>query len=196
MFPEVEVLDFAGPFEVFSVARTTAEEEAVPLFHVTTVGKSAGVVSARNGLQVITSYGLQAVPQADVLVLPGGDGRRKAMADPVILAWVKTQTAGAQLVLTVCTGAFILGEAGLLPSVATTHHGRFEEFEERYPGCALRKGTKFVDAGSVITSGGISAGIHASLYTVGRLHGAAAADATAAYMEYDFRFAAHSGEVL
>lgn len=182
LFEEVEVLDFAGPFEVFGVAGG-----ADGLYRVITVAENAGPVLARNMLNVIPSYDFASMPHADILVIPGGYGTRRERLRPEMLAFIRDKAAAAELVLSVCTGALLLAKAGLLAGLhATTHRGALAELAIDEPYCVVLPNARVVDNGKVILSAGISMGIEASLHIVARQHGAAVADATAAYMEYDW----------
>jgi transcriptional regulator GlxA family with amidase domain len=171
--------------EVFSVTGRRAGQEP---FHVFTCAEKAGPVFARNQLSVNPRYTLATAPRADILVIPGGFGTRREMNNPVILEWLQQSARDAEIVLSVCTGALILGKAGLLNGLtATTHFGAIELLRETAPGATVRDNMRFVDNGKIITAAGISAGIDASLYLVGRLLGLNVAEETARYMEYDWR---------
>ena len=181
LFDEVEVLDFAGPFEVFGVTGRNREEKP---FEVMTCAEKSPVI-ARNGLSVNVTHLLANAPKADLLVVPGGWGTRTAMKNPVMLDWVRNRAKESELVLSVCTGSLILGAAGLLDGLeATTHHAAFDILKTAAPGAKVREDLRVVDAGKVITSGGISAGIDMALHVVARLLGEAEARETARYMEY------------
>ena len=182
IFDEVEVLDFAGPFEVFSVTGRTRE---VKPFNVYTVAEHKGEVLARNSLSVNPRCTIHDCPPADVVIIPGGWGTRSAMNNTVIVNWIRHVAAEAELVLSVCTGALLLGKAGLLNGLeATTHHMQFDMLAQTSPTTKVVRDRRYVDAGKVVTSGGISAGIDMSLHVVGRLLGPEAARETAEYMEY------------
>jgi transcriptional regulator GlxA family with amidase domain len=182
LFDNVEVLDFAGPFEVFSV---TAEINPGKLFQVYTVAEEQRPILARNGLSVNPDYALGDCPLPDILIVPGGQGTRKAMKVASILDWVKDMAEGVELVLSVCTGSLVLGAAGLLDGLqVTTHHQVFDLLREVVPAAEVLEDQRFIDNGRVITSGGISAGIDMSLYVVGKLLGEEYMRKTAAYMEY------------
>ncbi|GAB3556234.1 DJ-1/PfpI family protein [Spirosoma fluminis] len=193
LFNEIEVLDFAGPFEVFGVAgRQTGNQ---PPFQVFTVAER-GPVYARNGLCITPTYLLNDHPKADVLVIPGGGGyhpdgtpygSRREMDNPAILNWVRRTAESAELVLSVCTGALILAKAGLLDGLsATTHFLAADSLQQMSPSTMVKPAERFVDNGRVITSAGISAGIDMALYVVGKLLGKEVADETARYMQYDY----------
>jgi transcriptional regulator GlxA family with amidase domain len=182
IFPDVEVLDFGGPFEVFSV--TGRDRDPKP-FRVRLVAEQPGPVLARNGLSVNPDHTLADCPPADLLLVPGGMGTRPLMHNATVVDWVRSRAAESELVLSVCTGALILGKAGLLDGLAaTTHHGALDLLRQTAPTTDVRENTRFVDNGRVITSGGIAAGIDMALHVVGRLLGADVAAETARYMEY------------
>lgn len=182
VFDDVEVLDFAGPFEVFGVARSAVDE---PLFTVHTVAQTAGVVRARNGLLVTPSHSFASAPPAEVVVIPGGFGTRPLLHRPDVLGWIRKSAAAAEITASVCTGALLLAKAGLLAGqAATTHHSRFETLREIEPSATVREGVRFVDGGRIATAAGISAGLDLSLHLVARLHDEETARRTAAYMEY------------
>lgn len=182
LFAEVEVLDFAGPFEVFAV---TDEVRGYNTFNVFTVAAAPGPIRARNGLRVVPDHDFSSCPPPDLLVVPGGFGTRALIRQPEIIAWVRTQSARAELTLSVCTGAIVLGRAGLLDGLrATTHHECFDLLRENAPRATVVETERFVDNGRILTAAGISAGIDCSLHVVARLLGADAAGITARYMEY------------
>jgi len=182
VFQDVEVLDFCGPFEVFSVAGKKIQKK---YFETFTVAEQKAPVLTANGLSVNPDHDFGDCPKAEILVIPGGWGSRAAMTNKDILAWVKEDSRKAEIVLSVCTGALILGRAGLLDGLAaTTYHTAFDLLKEAAPNTEQRPGERFVDNGKVITSAGVSAGIDAALHVVGRLHGRDTAVRTAEYMEY------------
>ena len=184
IFDDVEVLDFCGPFEVFSVA---GRRENLDLFNVYTVAESSRPVFARNKLSINPTFTVHDLPKPDILVVPGGYGTRREMHNTKLVQWVREQAAEAELVLSVCTGALLLAKADLLQNLkATTHHGALDLLKEVAPNTEIVK-ERFVDNGAVILSAGISAGIDMSLHVVEKLHGRETAVETAAYMEYDWR---------
>jgi transcriptional regulator GlxA family with amidase domain len=185
LFDEVEVLDFAGPFEVFAVTDELADHR---LFDVATVGLTSGAIRARNGLRVFSEHTLETSPPPDILIVPGGFGTRALLKNSEVITWIQTKAATAEVVLSVCTGSLLLGKAGLLDGLrATTHHECFELLEAVAPKAIVARTDRFTDNGKVCTSGGIAAGIDLSLHIVERLHGAAVATRTANYMEYERR---------
>lgn len=182
VFDDVEVLDFAGPFEVFSV---TNELSGYSLLNVFTVARSKAPVTARNGLSINPDHSIAIVPQPDILIIPGGSGTRPLLEQSDILSWITHTARYADKVLSVCTGALLLAKAGLLEGMkATTHNSAFEALAELAPNTEIIGDARFVDNGKVITSAGISAGIDMSLYVVEMLFGEEVAQNTAAYMEY------------
>jgi transcriptional regulator GlxA family with amidase domain len=182
VFDDVDVLDFCGPFEVFSVAnRFTAR----PAFRVLTVAEKAGLVVARGGLSVNPHHRLADCPRPDILLVPGGQGTRREMHNPALIGWILQAAGEAELVLSVCTGALLLGKAGLLNGLeTTTHHGAIDLLRQTAPEATVHADRRFVDSGRVICSAGIAAGIDMSLYVVGRLLGGEVAEKTASQMEY------------
>jgi putative intracellular protease/amidase/YHS domain-containing protein len=174
----VELLDFAGPGEVFAAA------ESGRAFKVVTVAADPRPVTSQGFLKVIPTYSFADCPKADVLVLPGG-ATDEALKDPRLVGWVKKAAGEAEVTLSVCTGAFILAKAGLLDGkAATTHWGAIAELRKEYPKVTVHADRRWVDNGKVVTAAGVSAGIDASLHVVERLLGKDAADETARYMEY------------
>jgi transcriptional regulator GlxA family with amidase domain len=185
LFAEVELLDFAGPFEVFSVASRWSDP---PAFHVWTVAEQSGLVLARNGLSVQPHHRLLDCPPADILVVPGGMGTRKEMYNEVLIGWIRQAAARAKIVLSVCTGALLLAKAGLLDDLeATTHHGAIDLLRQVAPKTTVRADTRFIDNSKVVTSAGIAAGIDAALHLVARLLGQDQAEKTARQMEYPWQ---------
>ena len=184
IFDDVEVLDFCGPFEVFSI---TGKRDGSDPFHVYTVAQKTPV-SARNKLSINPHYTLKNCPQPDILVVPGGFGTRGEMLNETLLEWIKQLYPQTEHILSVCTGALILAKAGLVENIAaTTHHGAFDELRAVAPNAEIREGDRIVDSGKIIFSGGISAGIDASFYLVAKLLGRETALETASYMEYDWK---------
>ncbi len=182
LFPEVEVLDFAGPFEVFAV---TDELRGYNTFNVLTVASHSVPIRARNGLTVVPDYHLESCPPPHLLVIPGGFGTRQLLHQPQVIDWVRACANSAELTMSVCTGSIVLGKAGLLDGLrATTHHECFDLLRAHAPRTEIVETKRFVDNGRILTAAGISAGIDCSLHVVARLLGTEAAAATARYMEY------------
>ena len=188
IFDEVEVLDFCGPFEVFSVARPEGvDDDTARLFQVFTVAERDETVACRGGLLVKPHHTFENAPQFDVIVVPGGRGTRRERHNQKLLAWIEAQDARTEFTLSVCTGAFLLAEKGLLDGKrATTHWGSIDFMRETYPQVAMLENTRFVDEGRIVTSAGVSAGIDMSLHVVAKLHGQNTAEWTAQRMEYEW----------
>jgi transcriptional regulator GlxA family with amidase domain len=187
MFHDVEVLDFAGPFEVFSVAARVAGRDgdfAFPPFLVTPVSKDGGMVRARHGLDVVVKASLRDSPAPDVLIVPGGV-MSEPLGDAAVGDWIKQAHRTSRVTASVCTGAFLLAKAGLLDGLsATTHWEDIPDLRIAAPNTAVCEGVPFVEQGKIITSAGISAGIEMSLHIVARLAGEDLAKRTARQMEY------------
>jgi transcriptional regulator GlxA family with amidase domain len=193
LFDDVEVLDFAGPFEVFSV---TGKRDGSDPFNVYTVAEKP-TIQARNNLTITPTYTFQNCPQSDILVVPGGGGKhpdgtlfgtRKEKTNQVVLEWLQQQSKSTEIILSVCTGALLLAKAGLMDGLrATTHHRALDELRGDAPTATVVSDERIVDNGKIIFSGGISAGIDASFHVVTKLLGQEAAKETAIYMEYDWK---------
>ncbi len=187
IFPEVEILDFAGPFEVFSVASRVARRDGWlnhPAFIVDTVAATRELVTARHGLKVLPDVDFTAAGPVDLLIVPGGVVDQP-LNDAATLAWLEHACGAAGVVASVCTGAFLLARIGLLGNQrVTTHWEDIPDLRAAYPDLEVVDSVPFVDLGGVLTSAGISAGIDMSLHLVGRALGASAAEATARQMQY------------
>ena len=188
IFDDVEVLDFCGPFEVFSVARPPGENgDESCLFRVLTIAEEDRIVRCRGGLLVQPHHTTAEHPPLDILVVPGGQGTRRERLNGRLLDWIAAQDRRAELTTSVCTGAFLLAERGLLDGRrATTHWASVDWMRGQYPRVALLADARVVDEGRVITSAGVSAGIDMALHVVARLHGEETAAWTARRMEYDW----------
>jgi transcriptional regulator GlxA family with amidase domain len=185
LFEDVEVLDFAGPFEVFAVTDSLRSNQA---FRVVTAAQHRGTLRARNGLGVVPDYLLEECPAAHILVIPGGLGTRRFIANDVVIKWIQERSRSSEVTMSVCTGSLLLAKAGLLDGLkATTHHGAMDVLRGLAPLATVDPGPRFHDNGKILTAAGISAGIDCSLHLVGRLHGEDAAVSTAAHMEYERR---------
>jgi transcriptional regulator GlxA family with amidase domain len=185
IFDEVEVLDFAGPYEVFAV---TDELSGRAVFDTFTVADSPAGIRARHGLKVVPDHTVESAPAPHLLIVPGGAGTRALFKKPALLDWIRQCARPAEIVASVCTGALVLGRAGLLDGLpATTHYQCFAELRAAAPSARVVEDARFVDNGKIVTAAGISAGIDLSLHLVARLLGAEIAQRTAAHMEYHWR---------
>jgi transcriptional regulator GlxA family with amidase domain len=182
LFENIELLDFAGPFETFSVA---SELNNYELFDVFAVAKDLKPIETINGLSVNPKYDFISCPKIDILIVPGGVGTRKLMEDSLSLNWIQSIHETSELTISVCTGAMVLGKMGLLNNLSyTTHHQVFDEMEKIAPLANLIKMKRFVKAEKIYTAAGISAGIDLSLHLIETLHGKEVAKNVARYMEY------------
>jgi transcriptional regulator GlxA family with amidase domain len=185
LFDDVEVLDFCGPFEVFSVASGFTDP---PAFRVLTVAEKAGPVTTRGGLSVNPHHRFADCPRPDLLLVPGGWGTRKEMHNPAVIGWIKARADQAELVLSVCTGALLLAKAGLLESLrATTHHSAIDLLRQTASRATVHADCRWVDNGRVACSAGIAAGIDMSLHVLARLAGQEVVEQTAREMEYPWK---------
>jgi transcriptional regulator GlxA family with amidase domain len=190
LFDEIEVLDLGGPFEVFSTAsrmRVRLNPGAAKPFEVFTVADKMRTVRARGGLLVQPGFDITNHPAIDVLIIPGGVVTAELKRDAII-GWIARTAAKASLTASVCTGAFLLAKAGLLQGhTITTHWEDIADFRSMFPDILVREDTRWVDAGEIVTSAGISAGLDMSLHLVARLESEELAVRTARQMDYDWQ---------
>ncbi len=183
------MIDFAGPWEVFQDAGAAQ----VPGFHLFTVAPQTTVLQTTgnmengpeghkmSGLKFIADYAFEAAPQPRIIVI----GAQIGWNMPAKLEWIRKAAASADVVMSVCTGAFILANTGLLEGrSATTHHEFYAQFEEQFPKISLVRDKRFVDNGKFVTAGGLTSGVDAALHIVDRYYGPEAAQKTADYMEH------------
>jgi transcriptional regulator GlxA family with amidase domain len=173
------VIDTAGPWEVFQDTMLDGALMHSHPFELYTVAPTAGMLRMTGGLQVMPHYDVASAPEPNVIVVPA------QKSSDASLAWLKRASAGADVTMSVCTGAFQLGRAGLLTGLkATTHHEFWDKFQGEFPDVALQRGLRFVDNGRIATAGGLTSGIDMALHVVARLLGSEAAAYTARRMEY------------
>ena len=178
----VTVIDFAGPWEVFQdvhiSSRGSDHEEQMP-FQLFTVADRIETITGSGGLKLVPDYTFDNAPQAKVVVVPAQRGSQ------ALHAWLRKTLTSADVVMSVCTGAFQLGKAGLLKGKsATTHHDFLDRFEQTFPDVTVKRGLRFVEEEKISTAGGLSSGIDLALRVVERYFGRDVAQATAVYMEY------------
>jgi transcriptional regulator GlxA family with amidase domain len=173
------VIDMAGPWEVFQDT-TVGDRMGFELF---TVGESSNAVTMTGGFRAVPQYTFANAPRADIVVI---GAQRGASALP---EWLRARAKDSRVVMSVCTGAFKLADAGLLEGKkATTHHEFWDAFAKKFPKIQLERGTRFVQSDDVVfTAGGLTSGIDLALHIVEKFYGREAADRTAAYMEYHHR---------
>jgi len=186
IFEDVEILDFAGPLEVFTAVGDWAGGTA--RFHAYTVAETSAALTTHGGLIVTPSYTLDTCPAPDVVVVPGGAGSRQVMRNQHVIDWLLAQNQRTQLTTSVCTGALVLGAAGLLDGLrSTTHWEAYDLVARVAPRTEVVRGVRYVDAGRIITSAGVQAGMDMALHIVARLTDLETARQTAHYIEYDWQ---------
>ena len=179
LFPQVEELDFVGPFEVLSYINKIKPASTKVLL----IAEAAEPVEAFNGMRVIPDVTMANCPDLDILVVPGGKGRYTAMKNTAIQEFIQRQAQKAKYITSVCTGAFLLAEAGLLANKkATTYHTAFAELAA-YSVEVLSQ--KVVREDNIITAAGVSSGIELGLYLLKEEFGTALAQEVADKIEYD-----------
>lgn len=189
LFDDVEVLDFAGPYEVFSRCRlepgveSRRSDDKAP-FRVVTVAQTHGPLRATGGLRVLPDHSFDDAPQVDILVVPGGFGTRGLLENSPVLEWISRVAEDAAKVTSVCTGSLVLARLGLLEGRRATTHWSALETLASMGDVRVEGGARFVDDG-VITSAGVSAGIDMALHVIETLHGREVAVETARYIEYE-----------
>ena len=189
LFNDIEVLDFCGPFEVFSATRLNEDKrrEEPSAFEVFLVAETLSYVTTTGGMKVIPQYSFENCPRLDILVVPGGWGTRKELNNVVILEWLRSRSAEVETLTSVCTGSMLLGFAGLIDGLhATTHWRSLDWMRDSFPAVFVEYEQHVVEDGRVFTSAGISAGIDMALKVVARYYGKDIAQATAVHMEYPF----------
>jgi transcriptional regulator GlxA family with amidase domain len=185
-FDGMELLDFAGPGEVFQAVG--------PRFKVYTVAESTEPIVSQGFVKIVPEYSIHNCPKPDLLVIPGG-ATTATLKNPDVIAWVKRVSDEAEITMSVCTGAFILAKAGLLDGQeATTHWFHLTRLGKTVPNIQVRRNVRFVDTGKIVTTAGVSAGIDGSLHVVERLIGREAAVRTARGMEYNWDATREPGE--
>ncbi|HMF98288.1 MAG TPA: DJ-1/PfpI family protein [Vicinamibacterales bacterium] len=189
IFDDVEVLDFAGPFEVFSRTRLVAgadsrrSDDSAP-FTVFTVARTVEPITAIAGLRVVPAYSWETAPPIDILVVPGGFGTRALLRDEAALTWIRHAASRASLVTSVCTGALLYAQTGLLRGRrATTHWAALDLLASLDQTIEVQRDARVV-SDTIVTSAGVSAGIDMSFAVVEQMHGAEVARETAHYIEY------------
>ena len=177
------MIDFAGPWSVFGnvmvPSRGTTMDDQMP-FDLYTVAETAKAVTVSDGMKIEPNYTFDNAPAPKVIVIPAQSGSNKRMVD-----WIKSSSQHADLTMSVCTGAFVLAETGLLAGKpGTTHHDAYRALAEKYPDIQVKRGARYVDAGNIATAGGLSSGIDLALHVVERYFGRATATSVAYDMEY------------
>jgi transcriptional regulator GlxA family with amidase domain len=178
IFNQMELLDFAGPAEVFAAA------DGGRAFKVFTVAETDQPIKSQGFVTITPQFTIANCPRPDILVIPGGNATSVSRSQKM-LDWVKEVSKDTERVLSVCTGAFVLARAGLLDGLeATTHHGAIANLRRNHPKITVRTDVRVVDNGKILTAAGVSAGIDGALHIVNKMCGQKVAQRTAEYMEY------------
>ena len=189
LFEDIEVLDFCGPFEVFAATRldeARRREEPSP-FEVWLIAENNAPVVTAGGMEVVPHHSFASCPRLDILVVPGGWGTRRELNNPAMLDWLRLRAPEVETLTSVCTGALLLGAAGLLDGRrATTHWRSLDWLRESFPAVTVEDDHHVVEDGPILTSAGISAGIDLALKVVARYCGEAVARTTARHLEYPY----------
>lgn len=185
IYDQAEVLDFSGPFEVFTTASRVCPDNDP--FQVFLIGETGETIAARAGYSINPSCGFQDHPRLDLLMVVGGY-HYDEMEKENVLAWIAEQAGQARYVASVCSGTWLLARAGVLTEEkVTTHWMDIESLQESFPQLRVQANARWIDEGRIITSAGISAGIDMSLHLVEKFHSPDLAQKTARQMEYDWR---------
>jgi len=189
IFDDVEILDVAGPFEVFAVTRLNDEQrlqQSSP-FKVYLISETNKQITAIGGLRLTPDVTISECPELDLLVVPGGWGTRKESKNKILVKWIGNQFTNDRLIASVCTGSSLLGKAGLLDGRdATTHWRAFDFLQESAPKARILKNVRFTLTEPIFTSAGVSAGIDLALRIVSHVFGTEVGQATARQMEYPY----------
>jgi transcriptional regulator GlxA family with amidase domain len=181
LFDGAEELDFVGPWEVFTMAAQQREDVQV----VSLAQRSAPIRCAK-GLRVLPDHTLADAPDLDLVLVPGGQGTRREVENPVLIEWLQKVEPGAAWMTSVCTGSLLLCEAGFATGRAVTTHWAFvASLRERYPDVRVRDDVRYVRAGRLVTAAGVSAGIDMALWLTGQLWGTDVARNTQRAMQYE-----------
>ena len=184
VYEGVYLLDFVGPLEIFY---DTVDEEGRPAFEVYLVSPDSNAIKAHTGMSFHADDNLESSPKADILVIPGGN-LNLGSENPALANWIQSQARQAQIILSVCTGAFILADLGLLDGLqATTWFGATKALQQQYPAIHVLTGERYVDNGQIVTTAGVSAGMDGALYVVQRILGKTIAENTARFIEYEWK---------
>jgi transcriptional regulator GlxA family with amidase domain len=181
---DAQVIDFAGPWEVFQdvhvPSRGATMDERMP-FELFTVAESLRPLRASGGLQIVPDHDFGTAPVPRLIVVPAQSHPSEATQQ-----WLRKTSQHTDVTMSVCTGAFVLGAAGLLAGqAATTHHAFYDKFAEVFPDVQLKRGVRFVENDKISTAGGLTSGIDLALHVVERYYGAQVAQQTASYMEHE-----------
>lgn len=187
IFQNVELLDFCGPYEVFSVVRLSEKPHEISPFEIMLVAETLETVRSYGGMRTIPDVSFDDCPPLDILVVPGGLGVRKEIQNDVLIDWIKFQGSRVQTLASVCTGSMLLAQAGFLSGKrATTHYSTLDWMRSTFPDVCVVEDKRVVDESTILTSAGVSAGIDMSLQIVRKHFGIEAARRAAKYIEYPY----------
>jgi putative intracellular protease/amidase len=182
IFDGVQIIDYTGPYETFGHVYSGDS----PAFNIYTVSEKTNAITTAMGMSVNPKYSFENAPEPDVLLIPGGDVEGQ-LENPNVIKWLQSKAKNAEVVLSVCNGAFILAKAGLLDGLeATTTANLIPRFREAAPKTKVLDDRRFVDNGKIITAGGLSSGIDGALHVIERLFGKGTAQMAALGMEYNW----------
>jgi transcriptional regulator GlxA family with amidase domain len=181
LFDDAEELDFAGPWEVFTNAARKEQGD-----RVVTIAPAPGPVHCAKGLRVLPDHGFEDAPALDVVLVPGGQGTRREIDNPVVIDWLRKTSERCRFVTSVCTGSLLLVGAGLAQGKRVTTHWAFlDALRQRGGGATVVDGVRYVRDGNLVTAAGVSAGIDMSLWLVGQLYDVTHARNVQRVMQYD-----------
>jgi putative intracellular protease/amidase len=182
IFDGVQIIDYTGPYETFG----HVYGKDGPSFNIYTVSEKTAPIETAMGMSVNPKYSFENAPKPDVMLIPGGDVEGQ-LANPATIKWVQEKARDAEVVLSVCNGAFILAKAGLLDGLeATTTSNLIPYLKKEAPKTRVVDDRRFVDNGKIITTAGLSSGIDGSLHVIERLFGRGTAQMAALGMEYNW----------
>jgi transcriptional regulator GlxA family with amidase domain len=181
IFDDAEELDFTGPWEVFTTSSMLRDQADAAVL----IAEQPGPVRCAKGMRVLPDHTLTDHPPLDVILVPGGLGTRREVANPAITGWIAAASAAATWTTSVCTGALLLHEAGPARGRRVATHYAFEDALEARGDITVVRDARYVVDGSLVTSQGVSAGIDMALWLVGRLHGRDHARAVRRYIQYE-----------
>ena len=181
LFDDAEELDWVGPWEVLSAAA----QQLFPEDRVVTIAQEVRAIRCAKGLRVLADHDFASAPLLDVVLVPGGQGTRREVSNPVLIEWLRKTGERCQWITSVCTGALLLHEAGFARGRRVTTHWAFVETLRERGDVTVLERTRYVRDGNVVTAAGVSAGIDMALWLVGQLHGVDAARKVQRVIEYD-----------
>jgi putative intracellular protease/amidase len=193
LFDGVQIIDYTGPFEVFGATPNAGFTERA--FNVYTVAEKNAPITTAMGMSVNPKYTFETAPKPDILLVPGGGGSREGtpgvgsqLTNAIVIKWIQEKSKDAEIVMSVCNGAFILAKAGLLDGqeATTTSGGHLDLLRQAAPKTRVVEDKRFVDNGKIITTSGLSSGIDGALHVVEKLYGKGHAQFVALGMEYNW----------